>query len=515
MKKPLSSKTQEDPIKNQNINPKIIPKEKNIINKRNIPSLKKIPSTTACIFNSKKTNPKGICKNNNTLNNNSKYILRINEKSKKLISLKTLKKQILMGPLMIPNTFLFSQKETKKESHNNLNKNNIYNNYLSHKNSTFDVNSLFIYNNSISNCNTTCNTHTNSNNKSNSFHKSILKKNSENGICCRINRIKSQNIDENFNKNKKNQEKNNSLYLLGKSKLLLNSFNNNEIKSENYIKNAEEYIDDILENILEEERESKLKIDSTYFQFQTDINSKMRAILIDWLIDVHSKFNFKEETLYITIYIIDTYLSLEKIERSNFQLLGVTSLFIACKQNEILFRKLKEYSYITDYAYTEDDIRKMENKILQTLNFNILFPSSLTFYEILFNKLNLYNDKKKFNFGQFLMESFYLDENSLKYSASTIACAIGYIVMKFFKMDNYKECYNPKMFNIKPINELAEKHLKSNNYHIYIIKECAKDMCYFMNELSKGNLKSTLRKYSSEKYENVANLLFGNLTSIN
>ena len=241
----------------------------------------------------------------------------------------------------------------------------------------------------------------------------------------------------------------------------------------------------------------------------------MRAILIDWLIDVHSKFNFKEETLYITIYIIDTYLSLEKIERSNFQLLGVTSLFIACKQNEILFRKLKEYSYITDYAYTEDDIRKMENKILQTLNFNILFPSSLTFYEILFNKLNLYNDKKKFNFGQFLMESFYLDENSLKYSASTIACAIGYIVMKFFKMDNYKECYNPKMFNIKPINELAEKHLKSNNYHIYIIKECAKDIYYFMNELSKGNLKSTLRKYSSEKYENVANLLFGNLTSIN
>jgi len=72
----------------------------------------------------------------------------------------------------------------------------------------------------------------------------------------------------------------------------LNSINNNEIKSDNYIKSSVEYIDDILSNILKEERDIKLKINSLYFQFQTDINSKMRAILIDWLIDVHLKFNF-------------------------------------------------------------------------------------------------------------------------------------------------------------------------------------------------------------------------------
>ena len=47
------------------------------------------------------------------------------------------------------------------------------NNYLAHKNSYSEMNSLFIYNNSISNCNTTCNTHTNSNNKNNSFNNSI------------------------------------------------------------------------------------------------------------------------------------------------------------------------------------------------------------------------------------------------------------------------------------------------------------------------------------------------------
>ena len=331
-----------------------------------------------------------------------------------------------MRPLIIPNSFLL--KENPKNNNNKyIKKSNIYNNYLSNKISSSEINSILIYNNSISNSNTTCNTYTNSNNKSNSFHKNILcnkefaKINSNNIIDFKIE-----------DKNKKTNLKNGSL----------NTINNNEIKSENYIKSGVEYIDDILINILKEERDLKLKIDPLYFQFQTDINSKMRAILIDWLIDVHLKFNFRQETLYITINIIDRYLSVKRIERCNFQLLGVTALFIACKQNEISFRKLNEYVYITDNAYSEEDIKKMENKVLDTLNFDLLFPSSLTFYEILSYKLNIYEDKKKFNFGEFLMESFYLDENCLKYSASTIACAVGYIVMKYFKMENYKECYN-------------------------------------------------------------------------
>ena len=403
-----------------------------------------------------------------------------------------------MRPLIIPNSFLF--KENSKNNNNKyIKRSNIYNNYLSNKISSSEINSIFIYNNSISNSNTTCNTHTNSNNKSNSFHKNIL---------CNKEFAK---INSNIIIDLKFEDKSKKKKLERWSKFSFNTINNDEVKSENYIKSAVEYIDDILINILKEERDLKLKIDPLYFQFQTDINSKMRAILIDWLIDVHLKFNFRQETLYITINIIDRYLSVKRIERCNFQLLGVTALFIACKQNEISFRKLNEYVYITDNAYSEEDIKKMENKVLDTLNFDLLFPSSLTFYEILSYKLNIYEDKKKFNFGEFLMESFYLDENCLKYSASTIACAVGYIVMKYFKMENYKECYNSDKFNIKPIKEFIDKFSKSNNYPIYVIKECAKDICYFMNNLSKGNLKSTIRKYSIEKYENVTHLLFGNV----
>lgn len=41
----------------------------------------------------------------------------------------------------------------------------------------------------------------------------------------------------------------------------------------------------------------------------------MRAILVDWLIDVHAKFKLKDETLYITISLIDRYLAKAQVTR--------------------------------------------------------------------------------------------------------------------------------------------------------------------------------------------------------
>lgn len=45
---------------------------------------------------------------------------------------------------------------------------------------------------------------------------------------------------------------------------------------------------------------------------QTQITDKMRAILVDWLVDVHLKFKMKSETLFITVNIIDRYLEREQ-----------------------------------------------------------------------------------------------------------------------------------------------------------------------------------------------------------
>jgi hypothetical protein len=51
---------------------------------------------------------------------------------------------------------------------------------------------------------------------------------------------------------------------------------------------VDEYIDDIFEHL--KEIEFINLPNSAYMKMQTDINEKMRAILIDWLVEVHLKF---------------------------------------------------------------------------------------------------------------------------------------------------------------------------------------------------------------------------------
>ena len=69
---------------------------------------------------------------------------------------------------------------------------------------------------------------------------------------------------------------------------------------------AAEYAKDIHENMRKEEDSHLVR--PNYMEQQNDINEKMRAILVDWLVEVHLKFKLVPETLYLTISLIDRYL---------------------------------------------------------------------------------------------------------------------------------------------------------------------------------------------------------------
>ena len=260
-----------------------------------------------------------------------------------------------------------------------------------------------------------------------------------------------------------------------------------------------EYIDTIYHNLLEEENEGiESKAEYNYMKKQNEINEQMRSILIDWIIDVHCKFGFTDETLFMTISIIDRFLTSKKITRSKLQLLGVTALMISCKHEEIDLPKADDFIYITDNAYSRDEIFKMENDVLDTLNFSLLYPSPIKFFELLSYKFKF--NKKQFMMGKYLMESFLIDIKNTKYKPSIISCACSYIVMKFFKMNNYHDSYSKKWY------------LLNENYSIpsgLSVKECAKDICLFVDNIHKSNYTSTEKKYSKPEYEKVAQLIVG------
>lgn len=100
---------------------------------------------------------------------------------------------------------------------------------------------------------------------------------------------------------------------------------------------------------------------------QPEINDKMRAILIDWLIEVHLKYRLHTETLYITVRIIDMFLSKMAVSKGRLQLVGVAALFIAAKYEEIYPPEIKDFVFITDRAYSKEDVLEMEFMILSTL----------------------------------------------------------------------------------------------------------------------------------------------------
>ena len=85
---------------------------------------------------------------------------------------------------------------------------------------------------------------------------------------------------------------------------------------------------------------------------QTDINDKMRAILIDWLVEVHLKFKLMPETLFLTHNLIDRFLAKKVVTRKNLQLVGVTAMLLASKYEEIWAPEVRDFVYISDKAYT-------------------------------------------------------------------------------------------------------------------------------------------------------------------
>ena len=127
--------------------------------------------------------------------------------------------------------------------------------------------------------------------------------------------------------------------------------------------------------------ENVQNVKEDYLSDQTEILPRMRAVLIDWLIGVHLQFHLLQETLYTTVAILDRYLQhdVKKISRSKLQLVGVASMLIAAKYEEIYAPEVKDFVYITDRAYTERDILKMEIRVLAVLNFNLGRPLPLHF----------------------------------------------------------------------------------------------------------------------------------------
>jgi hypothetical protein len=189
-------------------------------------------------------------------------------------------------------------------------------------------------------------------------------------------------------------------------------------ESEN-IQLVSEYAADIHSFLLSEE---SIRLPSaTYMEQQRDINSRMRAILIDWLVEVHSKYRLHDETLWLAAQVVDRYLQTSQVMRNRLQLVGVAAMLIAAKFEEIHPPEVRDFAYITDNTYSKQEILDMEAVILNVLAFDIACPTVVHFLAK-FQRANRGSEVHK-HLAQYIAELSLLEMKFLKYKPSQIAAA--------------------------------------------------------------------------------------------
>ena len=379
--------------------------------------------------------------------------------------------------------------QSKKNKNFNTIMNNNNNNILSNRISHFNISSTKYTNRKKINYNPKKTIETTKRTKINNAIK--IKTNEDNNT----KKIKNIKTEENLNK-------------------LMKNINN----SENEIKNpdpqyVEEYLEEILCNLFLEE---SIYLDKIGFQMSSDflnsygINPETRTCLIDSLIDLQKIFNFNERTLFITVQLFDRFLTttiinnLTKIEEEDLDIILTTSLLIASKIEESILYKLSDYLGILSDKYTTNNIIEMEDKILSVINFNVVIPTMLDFFEVFGDKCKL--DSVQRNKGLFLLNIVLLDINLSQISGSVIAYSIINIVTG-------KDC----SFLLNKINKINENKKNDNNnenldaFFLLNNKEKIDELCELINVFSKGILKTeynhVYKKFDCKKFDFISKMM--------
>ncbi|KAK4766453.1 hypothetical protein SAY87_008095 [Trapa incisa] len=246
---------------------------------------------------------------------------------------------------------------------------------------------------------------------------------------------------------------------------------------------AVEYVEDLYRFYKEAENENR---PTDYMPLQPELNEKMRMILVDWLVEIHNKFDLMPETLYLTINIIDRFLSVKSVPRRELQLLGMAALLTASKYEEIWAPEVNDIVCISDRAYTHEQVLAMEKAILGRLEWYLTVPTHYVFL-VRFIKAAV-ADRRLENTAHFLAELGLMNYTALSYSPSLVAASAVYAARR--------------TLNLSPFwNGTLKLH---TGYSEEQIKECAKLLVGFHSKAKDSKFQVVYRKYSSSQREAVA-----------
>ncbi|XP_059454223.1 cyclin-A3-2-like [Corylus avellana] len=252
------------------------------------------------------------------------------------------------------------------------------------------------------------------------------------------------------------------------------------------------YASDIYEYLRKTEMEPKRRPLPDYLEkVQKGVTANMRGILVDWLVEVAEEYKLLPDTLYLSISYVDRFLSLDVVNKQKLQLLGVSSMLIASKYEEISPPDVADFCSITDNTYNKKEVVKMEADILKMLKFEMGNPTLKTFLRSFTSVAQEnYNPNLQLEFlGYYLAELSLLDYKCVKFLPSLVAASVIFLA---------KIMIQPKMHPWCPALE------KYCGYKAADLKECVLIIHDLFNSKRGGSLQAIREKYKHHKFKNVA-----------
>ncbi|KAF2302900.1 hypothetical protein GH714_010748 [Hevea brasiliensis] len=228
---------------------------------------------------------------------------------------------------------------------------------------------------------------------------------------------------------------------------------------------------------------------ANYMSILTEITPQMRGILINWLIEVHFKFELMQETLYLMVILLDQYLSQVQIKKNQMQLVGLTALLLASKYEDFWHPRIKDLLSISAQSYTRDEMLAMEKLILKKLKFRLNTPTPYVFMLRFLKAAQTDLESQLGHLSFYLIELSLVEYEALKFKPSML-CASAIYVARCTLQD---PAWTP----------LLAKHTR---YEVSQIRNCAEMILGFQKAARTSHLKVTYEKYMRPDLSSVATL---------
>lgn len=236
------------------------------------------------------------------------------------------------------------------------------------------------------------------------------------------------------------------------------------------LEGGQKYLDSYMSNIQCRDRLYELEKTWSSSQWSGEVNGVMRTVLLDWMMEVSAELRLKRDTYYLSVSLIDQYICRESCLKQELQLIGITSLLIAIKWQEIFIPHISLLETAADNAFTESQIRSMEVKMLTKLQWRVMHPTPFawldwlvlewdSFISKIFNSacpknrvplLLFHNSDSCIRYcdAAHLLDLAWMDREIYTQPRYLVAASVLYLILnKYFYALNYECIYGHKQDN--------------------------------------------------------------------